>query len=133
MGSLKDYFSRSFSVFVFSILLFNQSFVFSTNELKCDLDENLVKEIKGYQRIIDKILDYTINGEFKGKTFEDVAVFTDTFGPRMVRSKYTLYYISIIIITITIKNTFIVIITNNNNRPIILYITSHNITAFYFN
>jgi carboxypeptidase Q len=36
----------------------------------CNLPENLVKEIRSYQPIVDKIIDKAVNGDFAGKTWD---------------------------------------------------------------
>lgn len=49
----------------------------------CNLPDNLVKEIAGYQPTVNKIINEILNGKFKGKTWESLAELTDNFGPRM--------------------------------------------------
>lgn len=49
----------------------------------CHLPDNLIKEIAGYQDVVNKIIDQVTNGPFKGKTWDSLAELTDTFGPRM--------------------------------------------------
>ncbi|XP_047989669.1 carboxypeptidase Q-like isoform X2 [Leguminivora glycinivorella] len=46
------------------------------------LGEELIHEIASYGEVRDEILNYVINGEFKGKTFDELAKFVDTFGAR---------------------------------------------------
>lgn len=61
-----------------------ENFAFETNgRTGCSLPDNLVKEIAGYQPIVNKIIDQIVNGKFKGKTWDQLAELTDTFGPRM--------------------------------------------------
>ena len=62
------------------------SFQSESGEAVCHLPDNLVKEIAGYQDIVNKIIDEITNGRFKGKTWDSLAELTDLFGPRMVCS-----------------------------------------------
>lgn len=55
-------------------------------ETICNLPDDLVKEIAGYQSTVNKIVDEITNGQFKGKTWQSLAELTDTFGPRMACS-----------------------------------------------
>ena len=52
-------------------------------ETICNLPDDLVKEIAGYQETVNKIVNEILNGKFKGKTWDALAELTDTFGPRM--------------------------------------------------
>nr|XP_049696856.1 carboxypeptidase Q isoform X1 [Helicoverpa armigera] len=54
------------------------------NSNKCHetLGDELVEEIWGYENVKDEILDYVLNGEFKGKTYDELAKFVDKFGAR---------------------------------------------------
>ena len=36
----------------------------------CNLPKSLIEEIRGYQPIVDRIIDYSINGGFAGQTWE---------------------------------------------------------------
>lgn len=49
----------------------------------CNLDPTLVKEIAGYQPTVDKIVRELTQGRHKGKTFQALADFVDTFGNRI--------------------------------------------------
>jgi carboxypeptidase Q len=61
-----------------------ENFAFEENgKAVCNLPDSLVKEIAGYQPIVNKIIEQIVNGKFKGKTWEQLAELTDTFGPRM--------------------------------------------------
>ncbi|XP_076030561.1 carboxypeptidase Q-like [Oratosquilla oratoria] len=55
-------------------------------ELECNLSSSLVEEIQKYQPIVDKIIDYVVKGDYKGKTYEVLAELVDTFGPRITGS-----------------------------------------------
>lgn len=48
----------------------------------CDLDNNLIKEIDSYAPIVKRIINETMQGSFKGNTWQDLAIFVDKFGPR---------------------------------------------------
>lgn len=52
-----------------------------------DLSPNIIKEIDSYAPIVSKIINATINGDFKGKTWQELADFTDEFGPRLSGTK----------------------------------------------
>lgn len=53
----------------------------------CNLPDSLVKEIAGYQKTVDRIVNEILNGKFKGKTWDSLAELTDSFGPRMACSE----------------------------------------------
>ncbi|GBP03122.1 Carboxypeptidase Q [Eumeta japonica] len=53
----------------------------------CQLSEQIKNEIASYKDVKDQILDYVIDGEFKGKTYEELAKFVDKFGARPSGSK----------------------------------------------
>ena len=38
----------------------------------CDLSEELIEEIHSYQPVVNKIMDYAINGKFKGRSYNDL-------------------------------------------------------------
>ncbi|CAG7716865.1 unnamed protein product [Allacma fusca] len=56
----------------------------------CDSFESvspeILKEIRGYQDVADKIIDEVLNGKFKGHTYDDLADFVDNFGNRIAGS-----------------------------------------------
>ncbi|XP_060800704.1 carboxypeptidase Q-like [Amyelois transitella] len=51
------------------------------------LPEDLKEEIAEYQDIVNEILQYVIEGDFKGKTYDELAKFVDMFGPRPAGSE----------------------------------------------
>ncbi|XP_058454862.1 carboxypeptidase Q-like [Malaya genurostris] len=53
----------------------------------CKLDEGLIREIRGYQPVVDKIIYEIVSGRFAGKTWESLAELTDRFGSRMSGSQ----------------------------------------------
>lgn len=55
--------------------------------IECILTDDLSKEINSYRNIVKTIIQETINGTFKGKTWQELAFFVDTFGPRPSGSK----------------------------------------------
>lgn len=59
------------------------AFTSQSGESVCQLPDNLKKEIAGYQETVNKIVKEITEGQFKGKTWDSLAEFTDTFGPRM--------------------------------------------------
>ncbi|XP_059060227.1 carboxypeptidase Q-like [Achroia grisella] len=46
------------------------------------LGEELIREIGSYESVKDEILKYVIEGDFKGKTYNELAKFVDKFGAR---------------------------------------------------
>lgn len=90
--------TRSFEVFSFLVINFLlarpalsgvadnvvEQFAFQQDgKTVCNLPDDLVKEIAGYQGTVNKIIDEILNGKFKGKTWDSLAELTDAFGPRM--------------------------------------------------
>lgn len=53
---------------------------------KCSLPPALVKEIASYQPIVNLIVNETLNGVFKGRTYRTLDKFVSTFGPRIAGS-----------------------------------------------
>ena len=47
------------------------------------LDPKIVKEIRSYQDVADKIIDYSLNGPGQNQSYDRLAVFTDAFGARV--------------------------------------------------
>lgn len=54
---------------------------------QCSLEASLVQEIRNYEAVVKRIIDTVLNGNFKGKLFEDTAAFVDTVGTRVVGSQ----------------------------------------------
>lgn len=54
---------------------------FDTSE--CSLKPELREEIHSYKEIVNKIILESTKGQFRGKTFVDLAYFVDKFGPRI--------------------------------------------------
>lgn len=69
---------------VFGIALCNIDPVHS----QCELNAELAEEIRNYQPVVNQIIEKTLNGDFKGKLFDDTATFVDTIGAR-----YVLYFL----------------------------------------
>lgn len=75
---------RLVKVFIVLITIINPSVNCAQNEvMSCDLSEELIEEIKGYQGIVNQIVNEITEGQFKGKTYDSLAELTDKFGPRM--------------------------------------------------
>ncbi|XP_075972687.1 carboxypeptidase Q-like [Anticarsia gemmatalis] len=66
--------------------------------LKCMQDKNyseehlcdvgpLAEEIVSYRDVVQSIIEYTVSGPFKGKTYEELAKFVDKFGARITGSE----------------------------------------------
>lgn len=45
----------------------------------CNLPEELVKKIQSYQPIADQIIELIVRGEFKGRTYDELATFVDLY------------------------------------------------------
>lgn len=54
---------------------------------QCSLDPSLVQEIRNYESDVKRIIDKVLNGDFKGKLYNDTAAFVDTVGARVVGSQ----------------------------------------------
>ncbi|XP_069172144.1 LOW QUALITY PROTEIN: carboxypeptidase Q [Procambarus clarkii] len=52
----------------------------------CNLPPALVAEIQGYKEDVNKIIDYVVNGDYKGRAYATLAELVDTYGPRMTGS-----------------------------------------------
>ncbi|KAJ8726845.1 hypothetical protein PYW08_015242 [Mythimna loreyi] len=76
----------------FNLIVFVTLFIVVANEAKvlneksntCQdlLGDELIEEIWAYENVKDKILNYVMGGDFKGKTYDELAKFVDTFGAR---------------------------------------------------
>lgn len=54
------------------------------NEIeKCNVSEDLLKEIKGYQPVANKIINAVLYGKYENSTYNHLADFIDKFGNRM--------------------------------------------------
>ncbi|CAH0559506.1 unnamed protein product [Brassicogethes aeneus] len=53
----------------------------------CNLPDDLIKEIRSYEPIVEKIIGATMNGKFKGATYNELTKFVDKFGPRVSGTK----------------------------------------------
>src|SRR5258705_69985 len=61
----------------------------STNTENCEnlLDPDLVAKIASYQDTADKIIDLIVNGEFKGKSYNELVEFVDRYPVRLSGEK----------------------------------------------
>lgn len=50
---------------------------------QCNLSQEEIEEIQSYQDVVNQIIEATTTGEFKGETFNELAVFVDKFGARL--------------------------------------------------
>ncbi|XP_076481046.1 carboxypeptidase Q-like isoform X2 [Bombus vancouverensis nearcticus] len=48
----------------------------------CNLPQSLIQEIDSYEPFVHAIINETLYGSFKGTTWDELAYFVDTFGPR---------------------------------------------------
>lgn len=56
-------------------------------DINCDLSRELIEEIRGYQGVVNQIVDEITEGKFKGKTYDALLELTDNFGTRMACSE----------------------------------------------
>lgn len=73
-----------YSVIILVILL---PYSYETSLIECNLSDDIIKEIQSYKPIVDKIIETTTNETFKGRTYELLAEWVDTFGSRLVGTK----------------------------------------------
>lgn len=67
-------------VFIVSITILS---CIGVEDLNCNLSSELIEEIKGYQDVVNQIVEEITEGRFKGKTYDALLEMTDLFGPRM--------------------------------------------------
>ncbi|KAG7191051.1 hypothetical protein KM043_007097 [Ampulex compressa] len=53
----------------------------------CHLDEQLKNEIDRYAPLVESIINETVHGSYQGRTWQELATFVDTFGPRFSGTK----------------------------------------------
>lgn len=53
----------------------------------CTLPNSLIEEIDSYAPIVQRIINESMQGFFKGITWQDLATFVDKFGPRFTGTK----------------------------------------------
>lgn len=70
---------------VLVLFLFNVSYFHS--HAQCDLSSVLIDEIKNYASVVQTIIQKVLTGDFKGKLYNDTALFVDTVGARVVGSE----------------------------------------------
>lgn len=58
-------------VYLLILCVVNANIIPQKRDLNCDLSEELVREIESYQAVADRIIEYVIEGEFKGKTYNE--------------------------------------------------------------
>ncbi|XP_043793918.1 carboxypeptidase Q-like [Apis laboriosa] len=59
--------------------------------------KNLLREIDSYEPVVRTIINETLFGSFKGTTWNELAYFTDTFGPRLSGSEVLEYSIDYVL------------------------------------
>ncbi|XP_012535012.2 carboxypeptidase Q-like [Monomorium pharaonis] len=67
---------------IFMCLLCVQSMIAQHTEDTCYLPNNLIEEIDSYAPTVQRIINESIHGSFKGVTWQSLATFVDKFGPR---------------------------------------------------
>ncbi|CAH1635061.1 unnamed protein product [Spodoptera littoralis] len=78
----------NFDSIVFIVTLFvilpNEAKVLKKTSNTCEdiLGDDLIEEIWSYKNVKDDILKYVLDGDFKGKTYDELAKFVDKFGAR---------------------------------------------------
>ncbi|CAB3256708.1 unnamed protein product [Arctia plantaginis] len=67
----------------FFLIVASEAKVLNKNANTCEeILGPLVDEIRSYEDVKDKILNYVLNGDFKRKTYDELAIFVDKFGAR---------------------------------------------------
>jgi carboxypeptidase Q len=59
----------------------------SDTEENCKLPSGLLREISSYQPIADRIIATAVNGQFRGRTYNELANFVDKFVNRISGSQ----------------------------------------------
>lgn len=59
----------------------------NNNNNTCNLPTSLIQEIDSYGPLVQSILNATLAGSFKGITWNELADFVDTFGPRLAATE----------------------------------------------
>ncbi|KYN37903.1 Plasma glutamate carboxypeptidase [Trachymyrmex septentrionalis] len=67
---------------IFMWLLCVQSMITAHDQDTCHLPNHLIQEIDSYAPIVHRIINESMQGSFKGTTWQDLATFVDKFGPR---------------------------------------------------
>ncbi|KYM96205.1 PREDICTED: carboxypeptidase Q-like [Cyphomyrmex costatus] len=67
---------------IFVWLLCVQSMITAHDQSTCYLPNNLIEEIDSYAPTVQRIINESMQGSFKGATWQDLATFVDEFGPR---------------------------------------------------
>lgn len=70
---------------IFFVFLINVSNFCS--HAQCSLSSTVIQEIKNYEPVVNTIIKKVLNGDFKGKLYNDTALFVDTVGARVVGSE----------------------------------------------
>ncbi|XP_032667284.1 carboxypeptidase Q-like isoform X2 [Odontomachus brunneus] len=78
---------RTEGIIIFAWLLYVQpiaimNHIVIAQEDTCQLPSALIEEIDSYSGIVQRIIYKTMQGSFKGTTWQDLAQFVDKFGPR---------------------------------------------------
>lgn len=60
------------------------AYTYAATSEECNLSNELVKEIQSYKAIVEKIVQFTTNGTYKGRTYSLLAEWVDKFGSRLV-------------------------------------------------
>lgn len=89
---LHDNMSLSTKLLIVVWLLRLQSILAADNRevnsvISCQLPQSLLNEIDSYKPVVRAIMNEALNGSFKGTTWNELAYFTDTFGPRPTGSE----------------------------------------------
>lgn len=73
-------------IFIFTWLLYVRpiamNHIVTAREDTCHLSNALIEEIDSYAPVVQRIINETMQGSFKGTTWQDLAEFVDKFGPR---------------------------------------------------
>lgn len=53
------------------------------NRRVCRLSRELIQEIRSYEGVKDRIIQYVLDGDFRGRTYDELTKFVDKFGARL--------------------------------------------------
>ncbi|XP_077296889.1 carboxypeptidase Q-like [Arctopsyche grandis] len=73
--------------FIFIINSITSVQIVEKRELECALSENVRENIANYAQVTNDIIDYFVKGPLKGKTWNSLSEFVDTFGNRLSGTK----------------------------------------------
>ncbi len=70
-----------------NVISTHESLTNNIQQQECELPSALIHEINGYQSTVQRIIDASTRGFFKGRTWRTLAKFVDKFGSRIAGSE----------------------------------------------